>query len=86
MKTSEIFDFEQALTNLDNIVNDLEKGNDSLETALQKFEQGVKLTRQCQHALTQAQQRVAILLKDSPDSELADFHLPEDESEGEKSE
>ena len=56
-----IINFEQALTELDTIVNKLETGNLSLEQALHNFELGVKLTKQCQTTLDQAEQKVKIL-------------------------
>jgi exodeoxyribonuclease VII small subunit len=56
--------FEEALRELEEIVNRLEQGEISLEEALQLFEQGVKLSRSCHTKLDEAQKRVEILLKD----------------------
>lgn len=55
-------DFEQALAGLEQQVQRLESGDLSLEAALAAFEQGVQLTRQCQQALDQAEQKVQLLL------------------------
>ena len=54
--------FEQALAGLEQQVQRLESGDLSLEAALAAFEQGVQLTRQCQQALDQAEQKVQLLL------------------------
>ena len=58
-------DFEQALTELEALVERLERGDLPLGDALHSFERGVALTRQCQSALAAAQQRVELLLKDA---------------------
>jgi len=55
-------DFEASLEELEAIVERLEQGDLPLEEALRTFERGVALTRQCQGALAQAQQKVEILL------------------------
>jgi len=55
-------DFEGSLQKLETIVNKMESGDLSLEEALSRFEEGVALARQCQHALRQAEQRVQQLM------------------------
>ncbi len=68
--------FEQAIDELEKLVNDLEHGEHSLEESLQLFERGIKLTRSCQRQLEQAEQKIQILQHD----EEQDFALPaEDE-------
>jgi exodeoxyribonuclease VII small subunit len=56
-------DFEASLAELEGIVEKLEHGELSLEESLKQFERGVQLTRVCQTALTQAEQKVEILLR-----------------------
>lgn len=56
-------EFEQALAELEAVVERLERGDLPLEEALSVFERGVELTRHCQSALRAAQQRVEILTK-----------------------
>lgn len=51
-------DFEQSLGSLQALVERLESGDLSLEESLTAFEQGVALTRDCQQALSQAEQKV----------------------------
>ena len=55
-------DFEASLEELEALVERLEQGDLPLEDALRTFERGVQLTRQCQNALAEAQQKVEILL------------------------
>lgn len=55
---------EQAMGELEQIVEQLEGGELSLEKALAQFEKGVKLSRECQKALTAAEQKVQVLLGD----------------------
>jgi exodeoxyribonuclease VII small subunit len=73
-------DFEKNLGALEAIVHQLEEGQLSLEDALNAFEQGVALTRECQAALTEAQQRVQLLIQKNGDSELLDFTANTDET------
>lgn len=54
-------DFENALAQLQGIVQKLESGDLSLEESLKGFEEGVRLTRQCQEVLQHAEQRVQVL-------------------------
>ena len=56
-------DFEQSLNALQSVVERLETGELSLEDSLTAFEQGVTLTRECQAALAQAEQKVNLLLE-----------------------
>lgn len=62
-------DFEQSLEELESLVAALEEGDLTLEESLKTFEKGVKLTRTCQAALKDAEQKVHILLEQ--DGELA---------------
>jgi exodeoxyribonuclease VII small subunit len=66
-------DFEQSLTDLQNLVERLENGELSLEDSLSAFEQGVRLTRDCQAALAQAEQKVQILMERDGELEEAPF-------------
>ena len=56
--------FEDALEELSRIVEKLEEGNLSLDEAIKAFEEGVKLCRFCAKKLDEAEQKVALLLKD----------------------
>ncbi len=56
-------DFEKSLTKLEEIVEKLESGDQPLEDALKLFEQGIELTRGCQQALQQAEEKITLLTK-----------------------
>lgn len=56
--------FETSLAKLEDIVTQLEEGDLSLEDSLELFENGVKLSRECQERLNQAERRIEVLLKD----------------------
>ena len=71
-------DFEQALADLEETVEKLERGDLPLEDALKQFERGIGLARSCQTALKQAEQKVEILLQKTPDAAPETFE-PEDE-------
>ena len=66
-------DFEQSLADLQILVERLENGELSLEDSLSAFEQGIGLTRDCQAALSQAEQKVQILLERNGELEEAPF-------------
>ena len=63
------FDFEMALQELEALVSSMEDGELSLEESLQAFEKGIKLTRECQTALKNAEQKVQVLLNANGDTE-----------------
>ncbi len=56
-------DFEQSLQQLEALVTEMEKGDLSLEQSLKAFENGIQLTRECQTRLSEAEQKVEILLE-----------------------
>lgn len=56
-------DFEQQLQALEDIVTSMEKGDLSLEDSLKAYEKGIQLTRECQTALDNAQQRIDMLVE-----------------------
>lgn len=71
-------DFEEALSELEGLVERLERGDLPLDEALKTFERGVELTRHCQASLKSAQQKVEILLKRGNSTEIEPFSVPED--------
>lgn len=67
---------EKSLEQLESLIDELESGDLPLDTAMKKFEEGVKLTRSCQSALKDAEQRVEILLKSAGGEDaLEDFDV-----------
>ena len=63
MPASKKIDFEQSLGQLERLVGQMEEGDLSLEESLKAFEAGVKLTRECQQALQNAEQKVQLLME-----------------------
>ena len=70
-------DFEHSLAELQALVERLESGELSLEDSLTAFEQGIGLTRDCQAALAQAEQKVQILLERDGELQPAPFEAGE---------
>ena len=62
-------DFESSLAELEDLVEQMEAGDITLEESLKHFERGITLTRMCQQALKQAEQKVQILIKDNDEPE-----------------
>jgi exodeoxyribonuclease VII small subunit len=65
--------FEDALSELETLVDTLERGELSLEDSLKTFERGVNLTRTCQEALKEAEQKVRLLSQPDEDGELEPY-------------
>ncbi len=57
--------FEKDLERLEKIVEALEQGELSLDESLKRFEEGIRLAKRCEKALTDAEKRIEILLKDA---------------------
>jgi exodeoxyribonuclease VII small subunit len=56
---------EQTLKDLEQLVAKLEQGEMPLNQAVKEFERGIKLTRQCQSVLKDAEQKIEILLSNT---------------------
>lgn len=72
-KKKTAIDFEQSLQTLEQLVESMESGDMTLEKSLEAFEQGIKLTKECQQALREAEQKVEILLSQNGEEQLAPF-------------
>lgn len=79
---SSLNDFESSLEQLEAIVAKMERGELSLEQSLEAFEEGVRLTKNCQDTLKKAEQRVTELLKET--GELKQSLLGTDEPDQDK--
>ena len=75
MSSAKKFNLEKSLSELEELVEELESGDLPLDKAMKKFEAGIKLTRGCQAALKDAEQKVEILLKSAGDEQLEDFEI-----------
>lgn len=65
--------FEEAVRELEQLVRRLESGELSLDESLASFEQGIKLSRECESKLTDAKGKVEILLKQAGESKIVPF-------------
>ena len=74
-------DFEASLAQLEQLVEQMEDGDLTLEESLKAFEAGVKLTRDCQKALQDAEQKVEVLMRQNDETiaEPLDDQSPEGE-------
>ncbi len=65
MAATKSFPFEESLARLESLVQKMEDGDLSLEDSLKTFEEGIKLTRECQQALKKAEQKVKVLIENN---------------------
>lgn len=72
-RAKKTIDFEQSLDQLEALVEEMEGGELSLEESLKAFEQGIKLTRECQKALTEAEQKVQMLISENGEMTVVDL-------------
>ncbi|MGR5132976.1 exodeoxyribonuclease VII small subunit [Vibrio alfacsensis] len=79
VKKPENMTFEATIEELDSLVDQLENGDLALDDALRKFERGIALARAGQTKLSDAEQRVSILLSEDDEAPLSEF-TPESES------
>lgn len=71
-------ELEQSLADLETLVTRMEQGDLSLEESLNAFEEGIKLTRECQTILDQAEQKVQILTEQNGQLTSETFHETQD--------
>jgi exodeoxyribonuclease VII small subunit len=75
--------FESSLEALEQIVRELERGDLPLEKSLELFEQGIRLSRECQERLSQAERRIEVLVRDNQGRPaVAPFDEATSEAEG----
>ncbi len=77
-KAKKAIDFEESLDQLEELVEDMENGDLTLEESLKAFEQGIKLTRECQGALSQAEQKVQMLIEENGQLNVVDLNDEDD--------
>ena len=78
MSETKSVNLEKSLADLEALVEELESGDLPLDKAMKKFEQGIKLTRSCQAALKDAEQKVEVLLKSAGGEESLQNFDPAD--------
>ena len=78
MASKKSFPFEPSLDKLEKLVEKMEDGDLTLEESLKIFEEGVKLTRECQQALADAEQKVKLLIEESGEITSTDFEVDDE--------
>lgn len=69
--------FEEAMKELETIATELEKGDLNLEESVAKFEEGMKLSKQCNDIIEKAEKRINILLQKDGKIEEEKFDVEE---------
>lgn len=77
MKKENKESFEDLMTKLENIVNELENGELNLDESVTKFEQGMKISKDCSQMLEKAQKKITILLEDDGKIKEENFAVEE---------
>ena len=77
MAEKKIYPFEEALEKLSALVEKMESGDLSLEESLKIFEEGIKLSKDCQNALSDAEKKVQALLLEEGQTNPLDSGSPE---------
>ena len=67
------YPFETSLEKLEKLVEQMEDGDLTLEDSLKTFEEGIRLTRECQQALAAAEQKVKLLIEENGQVTASDF-------------
>ena len=65
--------FEQAMKQLEQIVQELESGDMPLETAIKKFEEGIQLSKFCTEKLDESEKRITLLMQDSSGKKVSEI-------------
>ena len=73
MAAKKNYPFETSLEKLEKLVEQMEDGDLTLEDSLKNFEEGIRLTRECQQALAAAEQKVKLLIEENGQVTASDF-------------
>jgi len=73
MAAKKNYPFETSLEKLEKQVEQMEDGDLTLEDSLKTFEEGIRLTRECQQALAAAEQKVKLLIEENGQVKASDF-------------
>ena len=72
-KKTDALDFEGSMIELEDLVERMEEGDQSLEDSLKDFERGIALTRSCQKSLQETEQKIQQLIEKNGQDELVNF-------------
>lgn len=76
---NENMNFEENMKQLEQIANELEKGNLDLDTSVEKFEEGMKISKECSDILEKAERKITMLIKNSNDELVEENFIQEEE-------
>ena len=65
--------FEKNMSDLENIATELEKGDLNLDESISKFEEGIKISKECNKILEEAEKKITILLEKDGDVKEENF-------------
>lgn len=68
MEENNDLNFEVAMKQLEEIANQLERNELDLDKAVEKFEEGMKLSKKCSEMLENAEKKITILINDGKDN------------------
>ena len=74
-KENEKISFEENIEKLEKIVTDLEKGNLNLDDSVKKFEEGMKISKDCNKILEGAEKKITILLEENGEIKEQEFKI-----------
>ena len=69
--------FENSLKELEKVVSELEKGDLTLDTAIENFEKGIKLSKECNKKLDEAEKKINVLVNNDGESKEESFVITE---------
>ena len=69
--------FEEQMENLEKIVGELEKGDLNLDDSVTKFEEGIKISKECSKTLEEAQKKITMLIDNNGEIKEEDFKTEE---------
>lgn len=75
---SEDINFEEAMKQLEKIANELEKGNLTLDESVNKFEDGIKLSKKCNDFLNSAEKKITMLINNGEEIKEENFEPKEE--------
>lgn len=73
--------FEDKINELEEIARELEEGNLNLDESMKKFEDGMKLSKECTNILDQAEQKIMILVNENGDLKEEEYKVGEQKGE-----
>ena len=75
----EDMNFEENMKKLELIANELEKGDLDLDASVKKFEEGMKISKECSDILEKAERKITMLIKNSNDELVEENFVQEEE-------